>query len=106
VQPPDKKPKPSPTGTDRPKAYDYLLDPVPVPEAVESDSDTAWGLWELSLADENHADKPASNETARAGFADTTPSDLAGGIAPPEGITGFDGTVPMGLDELPPMKKK
>lgn len=22
------------------------VDPIPVPEAVESDTDTAWGLWE------------------------------------------------------------
>ena len=31
------------------KSPDYLLDPVPVPEASESDSDTAWGLWHDSV---------------------------------------------------------
>lgn len=43
-------------------------DPIPVPEAIESDSDTAWGLWE-DLSD------TVPNESDRA-FAHTVPADL------------------------------
>ena len=43
-------------------------DPIPVPEAVESDSDTTWALWE---------DLTAQQENGRKGtFADTVPSTL------------------------------
>ena len=43
-------------------------DPIPVPEAVESDTDTAWGLWEDLIAP---AKKPVDNA-----FAPTQPADL------------------------------
>ena len=43
-------------------------DPIPVPDAVESDGDTAWGLWENSIL-------PPSSE-ADTGFANTVPADL------------------------------
>ena len=43
-------------------------DPIPVPEAVESDTDTAWGLWEDLIAP---VKKPADNA-----FAPTQPADL------------------------------
>ncbi|MEI7538248.1 MAG: hypothetical protein WCJ76_13595 [Comamonadaceae bacterium] len=42
-------------------------DPIPVPEARESDSDTAWALWEDSIAPDKDAD-PA--------FANTEPDEL------------------------------
>ena len=48
---PDKPSSPAAPGTPGAvKAYDALLDPLPLPEVSESDTDTAWGLWEaLSL---------------------------------------------------------
>jgi hypothetical protein len=73
------KPKSNPTrSSDR--ASDFLLDPLPVPEVMESDSDTAWGLWEHSL----QADDPASEA--------------------PDSDISFDDTVPSELAELPPLK--
>ena len=40
-----------PTAAKPPVAHPYsTLDPVPVPEVVESDTDSAWGLWEDSIA--------------------------------------------------------
>ena len=30
-------------------APDYFLEPLPVPDATESNTDTAWGLWEHSI---------------------------------------------------------
>ena len=48
-------------------AHDFSLDPLPVPEAVESDSDTAWGRWEHSL--QAHDDPSA----AEPDFEDTVP---------------------------------
>jgi len=40
---------PTPPSAEKTRAHDFYLDPLPVPEAIESDSDTAWGLWEHSL---------------------------------------------------------
>ena len=31
------------------------FDPIPIPEATESDSDTAWALWEHSLSGQSVA---------------------------------------------------
>lgn len=43
-------------------------DPIPVPEAIESDTDTAWGLWEdLTESPGNAADRA---------FAHTVPAEL------------------------------
>ncbi len=33
----------------KPAARDFSLDPLPVPDATESNTDTAWGLWEHTL---------------------------------------------------------
>lgn len=38
-------------------------DPIPVPEVVESDSDTAWGRWEDSIAPASKEDEPAFDDT-------------------------------------------
>jgi hypothetical protein len=46
---------------------DFLLDPLPVPDVVESNTDTAWGRWEESLK----ADEPQPD------FSDTMPSAMA-----------------------------
>lgn len=69
---------PPPTGG---KTYDPLLDPLPQPEVVESDTDTAWALWQDVLSTEDHAAAPE-----------------------PEAPT-FADTVPMGLVDLPPLRK-
>lgn len=34
------------------KPQDFGLDPLPVPEALESNTDTAWGLWEDTLEEQ------------------------------------------------------
>ncbi len=44
------------------------VDPIPVPEAVESFTDTAWGLWEDLIA-------PKENPEDKA-FAATQPAEL------------------------------
>ena len=49
-----------------------INDPIPVPEAFESDTDTAWGLWEESVS-------PPSNGP----------------------LVDFENTVPAGLPPLP-----
>ena len=65
-KPGDRKPAP---------AHDSFFDPLPVPEATESDTDTAWGLWEHTLqGGEDPQTEPA--ELTRQDFADTVPSDL------------------------------
>ena len=43
-------------------------DPIPVPEVVESDSDTVWGMWEAEEAKET--------KKLDHGFAPTVPSEL------------------------------
>jgi hypothetical protein len=49
-------------------------DPIPVPEVRESDSDTAWALWEDSIAPDNKDLDPA--------FANTVPDELPTQPAP------------------------
>ena len=57
---------------------DFSLDPLPVPHAVESNSDTAWSLWEYTL---RKYEEEAQDETERledlghTDFADTMPFD-------------------------------
>jgi hypothetical protein len=59
-------------------AQDFFLDPLPVPDATESSTDTAWGLWEHTLKSyEDEAQKPAGIE--QPGFEDTEVS----GLTPP-----------------------
>ncbi len=48
-------------------------DPIPVPEAIETNTDSAWAMWQDSAQDT----KPPS----------------------------FDETVPMALEDMPPMRK-
>jgi hypothetical protein len=55
--------------------HDFFLDPLPVPDATESNTDTAWGLWEHTLRSyEEEAQKPP--EPKHQDFADTVPADL------------------------------
>ena len=59
-----------------PKPFDGLLDPLPVPEVSESDTDTAWGLWEASvggLLEDGRADAPPPP-----GYERTQPAGLDG----------------------------
>lgn len=44
------------------------LDPLPVPEAIESNTDAAWALWQNSIS--------AYNGTSECDFASTIPADL------------------------------
>lgn len=73
-------PPPEPTAPGR-KGYDPLLDPLPLPEVHESDSETAWGRWEELVA-----------------------SDVPGSEPEPAHPT-FEDTVPAGLLDLPPLRK-
>jgi hypothetical protein len=55
-------------------AHDFFLDPLPVPDATESSTDTAWGLWEHTLRSfEEEAQKP--DPLKPPGFEDTEVSD-------------------------------
>lgn len=65
------KPKPAPSAASVP---DYLLDPVPVPDVVESDSDTAWGLWQDSVQTLDEVETRPSGDSI---FGATVPSELA-----------------------------
>jgi hypothetical protein len=66
--PPDKS-KPADPRRDVPAAKEHFLDPLPVPDATESNTDTAWGLWEHTLrAHEDEIKKEAEPD-----FQDTVP---------------------------------
>ena len=71
--PPNRKPRSRPE-------HDYFLEPLPVPEATESSTDTAWNLWEHTLrGDENPSQLPP--DSVQPGFEDT---EAAGSIPPRE----------------------
>ena len=54
---------------ERPVIHPYsALDPLPVPEAIESNTDAAWALWQDSVSTYNDA---LGND-----FARTIPADL------------------------------
>lgn len=70
------KPAPS-TNPNKPsasRAVDLVLDPLPVPDVSESDTDTAWGLWEATLEGEPER-KPADTPPD---FEPTQPIGLNG----------------------------
>jgi len=67
------KPKSS-ASTTASRVPDYLLDPVPVPDVVESDSDTAWGLWQDSVQSLDNGDTQSPGDSR---FDQTRPTDLA-----------------------------
>ncbi len=69
--PPDRS---KPADRSPPAAHDFFLDPLPVPDATESNSDTAWGLWEHTLR-AHDGTAPPQDEVAP-DFAETMPSDL------------------------------
>ena len=110
-KPPPNNPAQRPT---RGFGNDFLLDPLPVPEALESDSDTAWGLWELSL----QGDTPsAETSTQPADFEQMTePQDLQGSTSrysalevsadEAEPDKDFQSTVPASLEDLERLLKR
>ena len=60
------------TAANNAAAHDPFLDPLPVPDATESSTDTAWGLWENTLrAHQDEAQAAPEND-----FQDTVPSDV------------------------------
>lgn len=70
--PPDKSKFPAPPKAPA-RAHDFSFDPLPVPEAIESDSDTAWGLWEHTL----HAhDAPEPSPEQDTAYDETIAGDL------------------------------
>jgi hypothetical protein len=72
--PPDKS-KSADSKPQSKETHDFFLDPLPVPDATESNTDTAWGLWEHTLRSyEDEAKKP--EEPKFPDFADTVPSEL------------------------------
>lgn len=74
VPPPDKRAaKSSPA----PKPFDGLLDPLPVPEVSESDTDTAWGLWEASVGGLLEEGQAAGTPPPH-GYEPTQPAGLDG----------------------------
>lgn len=79
VPPSDKRAaKPSPAS----KPFDGLLDPLPVPEVSESDSDTAWGLWEASVGGLLQEGAAAADAPPPHGYEPTEPAGLDGEPAP------------------------
>ena len=70
--------KPPNSGAPKPsssKVYD-ALEPLPLPDVVESDSDTAWGLWQDSL--QNPDSGPDQDVPPRdTGYDDTAPMDIS-----------------------------
>jgi hypothetical protein len=66
--PPDKS-KPAEAQAEKPVVTDHFLDPLPIPDATESNTDTAWGLWEHTLrAHEEELTKEGETD-----FQDTVP---------------------------------
>ncbi|QDL53391.1 hypothetical protein [Rhodoferax aquaticus] len=53
-----------------PSTFDAALDPLPQPEVVESDSDTAWARWKDVV--EGGAESPG-DDVALSHFPDTVP---------------------------------
>ena len=66
---PEKPEKSNPGAT----ASHFLLEPLPQPDVRESDTDTAWGLWELSLQGESQ--RVPVDEHGHVDFQDTEPLD-------------------------------
>ncbi|MEI8168762.1 MAG: hypothetical protein WCG50_03730 [Rhodoferax sp.] len=52
-------------------------DPLPVPEAIESDSDTVWALWEEIVAKPDGETEPDFQSTERADLLDLPPFESA-----------------------------
>jgi hypothetical protein len=55
------------------KTFDPMLDPLPQPEVVESDSDTVWDLWQESIQPQESRPDSRFTETT---YKDTEPMGL------------------------------
>jgi hypothetical protein len=73
---PDKSKNPLPPKAPT-RTQDFSFDPLPVPDAIESDSDTAWGLWEHTLQALDAPDTAIESDTV---YDET----IAGDLTPPE----------------------
>ena len=81
---PESQKKPSAAVSQR-TAHPYSAnDPIPVPEATELDTDTAWGLFD-ELADPKTKPTPASEPFDETVPADLAPMDEKTKPAPPKG---------------------
>ena len=63
------KSKPAEPRREAPAVSEHFLDPLPVPDATESNTDTAWGLWEHTL----RAHEEDLNKSPETDFQDTVP---------------------------------
>jgi hypothetical protein len=68
----DKSKNPFPTKAPT-QTHDFSFDPLPVPDAIESDSDTAWGLWEHTLQAHDAPDTAIESDTV---YDETIPANL------------------------------
>ena len=66
-------PKPAAPPAAGGKTFDPRLDPLPQPDVVESDSDTAWGLWEDSIMLQDGKKDSRFKEST---YKDTEPMEL------------------------------
>jgi hypothetical protein len=71
VTPPDKFKTAAPPSA----AADAFLDPLPVPDATESSTDTVWGLWENTLRAQQDEAQTTPTVEADTDFQDTLPSE-------------------------------
>jgi hypothetical protein len=71
------KPKSAASGQAGGRLPDYLLEPLPLPEVVESDTDTAWGRWEESLTASDNPGQVSPVVASDTSYGDTLPSALA-----------------------------
>jgi hypothetical protein len=66
-------PKP-PTDPEHSAVHPYsVTDPIPVPKAVESDTDTTWALWADSLSPDSGKSGTAFDKTIPAALLPSTP---------------------------------
>jgi len=95
----DKPPSSSPPArSSRGAGNDFAFDPLPIPEAVESDSETAWSLWEMTLKQQETAEIP----TQPADFDRATePQDLDELPTAHGDLLDYEDSEPQDFDELP-----
>ncbi|RFO95967.1 hypothetical protein DIC66_16205 [Rhodoferax lacus] len=79
------KPPEPPKPADRKPAvaHDFSLDPLPVPDATESNTDTVWGLWEHTLQAQDDSVLPTESGELQ-DFPDTEYVDLTPTTPPPK----------------------
>ena len=63
-------------------APDYFLEPLPVPDATESNTDTAWGLWEHSVQTHEGSGTEVTQPAELQDFPETEHSALVPEVRP------------------------